>query len=282
VAVPQADVEVDVMRVLRYGAVVVLIVVWILPLYLVLANASTPSEEYAEKPIWALPTSFGLLENMVSAWQAANLGPSVFSTFLYAVVGAAAAVLVAALAAFAIVALRVRHGFAWFMLIYSGTIFPFQMYLGPLFDGYSKTGLYDTRMGLLLLYTAIAIPFATFVIRNHFSGIPIELSEAARLDGAASRTVFWRIYMPLSTNALAAVFVFQFTWVWNEFLFGLTLSRSSDVRPIMTALAALQGQYASTSIPVVLAGALAVSVPTLVLFIVLQRLFVQALAGTGR
>jgi multiple sugar transport system permease protein len=282
VAVPQADVEVDVMRVLRYGAVVVLIVVWMLPLYLVLANAATPSEEYAGKPIWALPTSFGLLENMVSAWQAANLGPSVLSTLLYAVVGAAAAVLVAALAAFAIVALQVRHGFAWFMLIYSGTIFPFQMYLGPLFDGYSKAGLYDTRIGLLLLYTAIAIPFATFVIRNHFSGIPIELSEAARLDGAASRTVFWRIYMPLSTNALAAVFVFQFTWVWNEFLFGLTLSRSSDVRPIMTALAALQGQYASTSIPVVLAGALAVSVPTLVLFIVLQRLFVQALAGTGR
>ena len=139
------------MRVLRYGAVVVLIVVWILPLYLVLANAATPSEEYAEKPIWALPTSFGLLENMVSAWRAANLGPSVFSTLLYAVVGAGAAVLVAALAAFAIIALRVRHGFAWFMLIYSGTIFPFQMYLGPLFDGYSKTGLYDTRMGLLLL-----------------------------------------------------------------------------------------------------------------------------------
>jgi multiple sugar transport system permease protein len=270
------------MRALRYGTVVVLIIAWILPLYLVLANAATPSEEYAEKPIWAPPTSFGLLENMVTAWQTANLGPSVLSTLLYAVVGAGAAVLVAALAAFAIIALHVRYGFAWFMLIYSGTIFPFQMYLGPLFDGYSKAGLYDTRIGLLLLYTAIAIPFATFVIRNHFSGIPIELSEAARLDGAASRTVFWRIYMPLSTNALAAVFVFQFTWVWNEFLFGLTLSRSSDVRPIMTALAALQGQYASTSIPVVLAGALAVSVPTLVLFIVLQRLFVEALAGTGR
>ncbi len=270
------------MRVLRYGLVTVLVALWILPLYLVLVNAATPSGEYAEKPIWAPPGTFGLLENMATAWQAANLGPSVFSTLLYAVVGAGAAVLVAALAAFAIMALRVRHGFAWFMLIYSGTIFPFQMYLTPLFNGYSKTGLYDTRVGLLLLYTAIAVPFATFIIRNHFSGIPIELSEAARLDGAASRTVFWRIYMPLSTNALAAVFVFQFTWIWNEFLFGLTLSRSADVRPIMTALAALQGQYASTSIPVVLAGALAVSIPTLVLFLVLQRLFVQALAGTGK
>jgi len=269
-------------RVLRHSVVAVLVVLWILPLYLVLVNAATPSKEYAQKPLWAPPASFGLLENVETAWRVAGLGSSVFSTLLYAVVGGGAAVLIAALAAFAISALRVRYGFVWFMLIYSGTIFPFQMYLTPLFNGYAKTGLYDTRVGLLLLYTAIAVPFATFVIRNHFSGVPKELSEAARLDGASSRTVFWRIYMPLSTNALAAVFVFQFTWIWNEFLFGLTLSRNAGVRPIMTALAALQGQYASTSIPVVLAGALAVSVPTLVLFITLQRLFVQALAGTGK
>lgn len=270
------------MRILRYSIVIGLIMLWVLPLYLVVVNATTPSGEYAEKSLWAFPTSLALWENVATAWQAANLGPSVFSTLLYAVVGAGAAVLVAALAAFAIIALQVRHGFAWFMLIYSGTIFPFQMFLAPLFDGYSKTGLYDTRIGLLLLYTAIAIPFAFFIIRNHFSGIPIELSEAARIDGANSWTVFLRIYVPVSTNALAAVFVFQFTWIWNEFLFGLTLSRSADVRPIMTALAALQGQYASTSIPVVLAGALAVSLPTIVLFLVLQRLFIQALAGTGK
>jgi multiple sugar transport system permease protein len=219
---------------------------------------------------------------MIVAWRTADLGASVASTLLYAVVGAAAAVLIAALGAFAISVLRVRHGFAWFMFLYAGTIFPFQMFLAPLFNAYSRGGLYDTRVGLLLLYIAIAIPFAVFVLRNHFSGIPGELSEAAQLDGATSWGVFSRIYLPLSTNALAAVFVFQFTWIWNDLLFGLTLSRSAEVRPIMTALAGLQGQYGSTSIPVVLAGALVVSIPTLVLFLVLQRLFVQALAGVSK
>jgi multiple sugar transport system permease protein len=269
-------------RILRHGIVIVLAAAWMFPMYMVLVNATTPSEEYADRPLWALPSSFGLWENIRAAWQFAELGPSIASTLLYAVVGAAAAVFLAALAAFAIIVLRVRYSFAWFMFLYAGTIFPFQMYLAPLFDGYTTTGIYDTRIGLLLLYTGIAIPFAVFVIRNHFSGIPGELSEAARLDGATSWTIFWRIYLPLSTNALAAVFVFQFTWIWNDLLFGLTLSRSEAVRPIMTALAALQGQYSEIGIPIVLAGALTVSVPTFVLFLTLQRLFVQALAGIGR
>ena len=82
------------------------------------------------------------------------------------------AVLVAALAAFAIVSLRVRHGFVWFMVIYLGTIFPFQMYLSPLYTMYVGWDLYNTHLGLLIFYTAIAIPFATFVIRNHFVSIP--------------------------------------------------------------------------------------------------------------
>lgn len=88
--------------------------------------------------------------------------------------------------------------------------------------------------------------------------------------------------MPLSFNALAAVFVFQFTFIWNDLLFGLVLSRSVEVRPIMTALATLQGgQYGSVTVPVILAGALIVSVPTLVLFFTVQRLFVAGLRATS-
>lgn len=269
-------------RALRHGIALAFAVLWAFPLYLVVINAATPAEEYAEKPFWALPSSFGLWENAVTAWQAAELGQSVGSTLLYAVGGGGAAVLLAASAAFAIIGLRIRYGFAWFMLLYAGTIFPFQMYLAPLFNAYSKVGLYDTRVGLLLIYTAITIPFAVFVLRNHFSGIPRELLESARIDGAASWTVLSRIYLPLSTNALAAVFVFQFTFIWNDLLFGLTLSRSAEVRPIMTALAVLQGQYASTSLPAVLAGALVASIPTFVLFLALQKLFVQAIAGVEK
>lgn len=267
---------------LRHAIAFALALLWLFPLYLVVINASTAAGEYAEKEFWELPGSFSLIQNVVTAWQTADLGSSVISTLLYATVGGGAAVLIAAAAAFAIVALRVRYGFACFMFLYGGTVVPFQMFLAPLFDSYSKVGLYDTRIGLILVYTAVAVPFAVFVLRNHFSGIPHELLEAARIDGASSFVVFSRIYLPLSTNALAAVFVFQFTFIWNDLLFGITLARSAEIRPIMASLSVLQGQYTSTSLPAVLAGALVVSIPTFVLFLALQKLFVQALAGIGK
>jgi multiple sugar transport system permease protein len=266
----------------RHGILLFLGLIWIIPLYLVLINATTSEDQYRTKEIYAVPNSFSLWTNMQAAWDAANLGVSVGSTLLYATVGGAAAVVLSGLAAYAIVGLRIRHGFLWFMVLYAGTIFPFQMYLSPLYSMFVSQHLYDKRMGLLLFYTAIAIPFAIFVIRNHFTSIPVEISEAARLDGASSLRVFVQMFVPLSVNAFATVFILQFTWIWNDLLFGLTLSRSADVRPIMTALASLQGQYASASVPTVLAGALIVSFPTLILFFAVQRVFVRGLSVTSK
>ena len=267
---------------LRHLVTLLLAAVWILPLYFVLINAATSPEDYRRKEIYEVPNSFALGDNVSAAWEAADLGVSVGSTLLYAAVGGGAAVFLAALAAFAIIALRVRRGFLWFMLLYAGTIFPFQMYLSPLYSAYVDFELYDRRIGLLLFYTAIAIPFAVFVLRNHFTSIPFELLEAARLDGASAWRIFGQIYSPLSLSAFATVFILQFTWIWNDLLFGLTLSRSADVRPIMTALAGLQGQFSSASVPVVLAGALIVSIPTFVLFFAVQRVFVRGLGATTR
>ena len=266
---------------IRHLILLLLGLVWIVPLYLVLINASTQEDQYSRKEIYELPEAFSFWTNVRAAWDAVNLGVSVGSTLLYATVGGAAAVMIASLAAYAIVGLKLRHGFFWFMLLYAGTIFPFQMYLSPLYSMFVAQNLYDKRMGLLLFYTAIAIPFAVFVIRNHFTSIPVEITEAARLDGAGSIRVFAQIFVPLSVNAFATVFILQFTWIWNDLLFGLTLSRSADVRPIMTALAGLQGQYASSSVPTVLAGALIVSVPTLILFFAVQRVFVRGLSVTS-
>ena len=265
----------------RQAALLVMGAVWIIPLYLVLINAVTPSDDYAAKAVWAPPSSFGLGENIRTAWRVAQLGDAVASTLFYAVVGGLAAVFLASLAAFAVVALRVRFGFLWFLLIYLGTIFPFQMYLSPLFTHYADWGLYNTHLGLLLLYTAITVPFAVFVIRNHFISIPHDLYDAARLDGATAIRIYANVFVPLSMNAFASVFILQFTWIWNDLLFGLVLSRSADVRPIMTALAALGGQQAVTGVPVSLAGTLIVSIPTFVLFFSVQRFFTSGLRVTA-
>lgn len=266
---------------LRHILLFVLSAIWIVPIYLLLINASTPLDEYGEHEKWELPSNFALTDNISSAWKVAHLGEAVFSSALYAIVGGMLAVLVSAMVAFAIISLRIRWGFFWFLVIYSGTIFPFQMYLSPLYTMYVSRDLYNTRLGLILFYTAIAVPFATFIMRNHFSSVPTDLGEAARLDGAGSVRVFVNIFVPLSINAFATVFILQFTWIWNDLLFGLTLSRSENIRPIMAALASLQGQYASTGPPVALAGALIVSIPTFVLFFAVQRVFVRGLRATA-
>jgi multiple sugar transport system permease protein len=265
-------------QIAKHIVLLILAALWIVPLYLFLVNASTSSEEYARKERWKPPTEFALFDNMSAAIEAARLGQAVGSTAFYAIVGG---VLVAALAAYAIVSLKVKYGFFWFLVIYAGTIFPFQMYLSPLYTMFVNWGLYNTHIGLLIFYTAIAVPFATFVIRNHFVSIPHDLGEAARLDGASAMTVFRHIFVPLSLNAFATVFILQFTWIWNDLLFGLTLSRSENVRPIMAALAALQGQFSRTGPPVALAGALLVSLPTFVLFFAVQRVFVRGLRATA-
>jgi multiple sugar transport system permease protein len=272
--------------VIRTTILLILGAAWILPLYLFLINAATDPKEFGKKEKYQLPTSFALWDNMNQAWDKAHLGQAVFSTVFYAVVGALLACLLSGLAAYAIVSLRVRWGFFWFILIYAGTIFPFQMYLSPLYSMYINWeilgfSLYNTHLGLLVLYTAIAIPFATFVIRNHFTSIPHDIAEAARLDGASALRVFATIFVPLSLNAFATIFILQFTWIWNDLLFGLTLSRSENIRPIMTALAALQGQYASSGPPIALAGALIVSIPTFVLFFSVQRVFERGLKATA-
>jgi multiple sugar transport system permease protein len=264
--------------VLRRGVVLALGVVWLVPLYLLVVNAARPPSQDDLSQLWRLPSSFGLLDNLLVAWNRAGLGSSIASTFLYSLVAPALAVVVGACAGFAISVLRLRHGFAWFVFVFGGTIFPVQMLMAPLFIGYSIADLYDTRHGLVLIYTAVNVPFAALVMRNFFTNVSHSLYEAATIDGASTWSVFWRIFVPVSASALVAIFILEFTLTWNDLLFGLTLSATDTVRPVMTALSSLQSAYSGTTAPDVLAAALVVSLPTIVVFLVAQRFFRQGLA----
>ena len=197
------------------------------------------------------------------------MGAGFLASLSYGVVGAGMAIVCASLGAFAITRLRIRAPFFWFFLVFSGTIVPFQMYLIPLFQTYNNVGLYDTWLGMVLFYTAIAIPFSLFVMRGAFSTISREVLEAARLDGCRDFDVYWRICMPLARGSIAVLFLFQFTWIWNDLIFGLVLSTSDGVRPIMPSLAGMQGLYATQGPPIVLAAALIASLPTILLFLLL-------------
>ncbi|MCP4141792.1 MAG: carbohydrate ABC transporter permease [Chloroflexi bacterium] len=265
---------------LLFGFMIILVSVWLFPIFVTFLTAlKTAQEASATKP-WDLPVGFALLDNFTWAWRNGNLGQSFTRSILYAGLSSTVAIILAALAAFALVQLKVKRAFSWFLLIYAGTVFPFQMYLLPLFFMYQKLGIYDTQLGLFLFYTAIAIPFCLFVLRNNFIMLEQEIMEAAQLDGLSNFGVFTRMYLPQSVSAIAALFLFQFTWVWNDLLFGITLSKSPNVRPIMAGLAGLRGTFASQNIPGVLAGALLASVPTIFIFIMLGKYLLQGMVLT--
>lgn len=264
-------------RIIRTAVLAVLGALWLLPVYLLLVNAAKSPESFTTKESW-IPTDFSLLDNIAEAVRLSGLAESAASTLLYAVVAPAIAVVVGAAAGFAIVALRLRHGFAWFVVIFGGTVFPLQMILLPLFDAYSRVGLFDSRPGMIVVYTAISIPFSAFVMRNFFTGIAHNVFEAAVLDGASTWRIFARVYLPMASSALVAVFILQATFIWNDFLLGLVLSQSDTVRPIVTSLAGMQSTYGGAQMSTVLAGGLLVSLPTVVLFLFTQKFFARGLA----
>ncbi|SEO88992.1 carbohydrate ABC transporter permease [Paenibacillus sp. OV219] len=265
---------------IKYMIVITLAILWIAPVVLVLMNSTKSLIDFTNGSMWAWPKSFHFFQNVEEALKVGKLSKYVKNSLTYGVIGSAASILLSAFAAYGLVVLRLKGSFYWFLFIYSGTIFPFQMYLVPLFSGYQKVGIYDTFFGMCLFYTAICIPFCVFLLRNFMTTISREYVEAAQMDGYTTLGILFRIIFPFLVPPISVLFLFQFTFIWNDLVFGLILTRSDDIRPIMSGLAAMQGIYFSTGITTLMAGIVITSIPTLLLFFFLQKNFIKGMQIT--
>ncbi len=252
--------------------------IWVFPVIFTLLGSVKTKQEYNMGNFWDWPKSFHLVENIKNINGRINLMDGMLNSLLYAFTGAVLCVIISLLAAYAISHLEIKFRMFWFLLIYSGTIFPFQIYLIPVYKGYSYTGLYDTRFGMVLFYTAICVPFAMFVFRNFFIGISKEICESAKIDGASDLSVLINIFVPMSVAPISVVFLSQFNWIWNELMFGLTFTKSPEIRPVMAAVS-LVGK---SSIPEVLCACIIASLPTIGLFMLLQKNFESGYAYQGK
>lgn len=255
-----------------------LALVWTLPTYLLLVNAMTPVSEYAGTPVW-WPTGFGLFENIAAGWTRGDFTTPMLNSLFYSVVGSAASVMIGALGAYALVVLPVRRRTMWFWVIYAGTLLPLQVFAVPLYLAAAELGIYDTRTILLIVYTALCIPFTFFISRNFLTTIPRDVVQAGKLDGASHVRLFRSVILPVMRPALAAGFVFQFIYIWNELFFGISLTIKNENLPVMAALAGLQGQGGALSQPAILATALVVALPAVLIFLFFQRFFVSGLTA---
>lgn len=251
------------------GILIFLSCVWLAPVAFVLLNTLKGKQEYNLGSLWQLPEGNQLLANLKYIWDSKVIFGGMLNSFLYAILGAAFALIMAILAAYAISHLNIRGKMFWFLFIYSGTIFPFQIYLIPIYKAYSKLGLYNTKLGMILFYSAICIPFCMFVLRNFFMGIDKEISESARIDGASKFQVLTHIFIPMAKAPIAILFMSQFNWSWNDLMFGLTFTKSSEVRTVMATVSLMD----RGNVPVLFLACIVVSLPTILLFLLLQKNF---------
>ena len=262
-----------------FWVAVVMTLLWVTPFYYAAITVFKSSADYVAGGPLTLPTSFTpIFANIAEAWARTSMAQGMLNSLLYGAVGAGFAVLIAAAAAFGLARLDPRGRTFWFLLIFSGTIFPFQIYLIPLFQSFARIGLLDTRFGLLLVYTAICIPFPTLVLKNYMGQLPRDFDEAARIDGCSEWRIFRSIVLPNCKGPLIATFLIQFNWIWNDLVFSMVLTTDESKRSIMNALMVFQGNYAGTTPNLVITATVLASLPTLALFFVLRRYFMEGLS----
>jgi multiple sugar transport system permease protein len=259
-----------------YLILIVLVLTWLLPVWTTFLVSFKSSQDFMSQKFYQLPTKVSFLHNFLSVMKTYKLQDHFLNSLLYAVAGAGIAIAVSSMAGFSIVRLKPPLFFLLFLVIYSGTLFPFQMYLIPLYKFFNTLGLYNTRVGLILVYAAICTPFSLFVYRGFYTTIPKDVEDAAKIDGAGPVRTYFSIFVPQSLPPTAVVALFQMTWIWNDLLFGMVLSRTQNIRPIMVALATMSG-YGGGNIPYIMTGVIFTSVPTILLFVFLQRYFISGM-----
>ena len=183
-------------------------------------------------------------------------------------------IFIAALAAYAFAWLEFPGRDWLFLVVVALLVVPIQMALIPIFSLYNDLGLFDTILGLVLFHTAFGLPFAIFLLRNFFIGIPRDLLEAARIDGASEFRIFFRLILPLGLPAIASLAIFQFLWVWNDLLVALTFAR--DTQPITVAIFSQMRQFSANIELIAPAAFVSLAIP-LVVFFAFQRYFVEGL-----
>ena len=166
-------------------------------------------------------------------------------------------------------------GRVWLFIGVNGLlVVPFQMALIPMFRLYGSLGLFDTWYGMALFHTAFGLPFAIFLLRNFFVGLPADILESARIDGASELTIFLRLILPLGLPAIASLAIFQFLWTWNDLIVALTFGQS--VQPITVWIFGQLREF-GTSIDVIAPASFISLVVPLCVFFAFQRYFVQGL-----
>jgi multiple sugar transport system permease protein len=260
------------LAILALGAIVMVV-----PFAWLLSTSFKPDSIVLQSPPQLLP-HHATVANYTGAWGTNEFGRYFFNSVLVSVVSTAAAVLLAAMMAFAFARFNFRGRSVLFALVLVGLMVPTMMLLIPQFLLAKKLMLLNSLWGLIVFYTGGNLALDTFLLRSFFQDIPHELEEAMVVDGAGPWSRFWRLIVPLSRPAIATVAIFTFVGAWDEFTWALTIINDSSKRTLPLGIALFQGEHVTSWGLLFAASAIAI-VPVIAIFAAFQRHFVGGLTA---
>lgn len=243
------------------------------PVYFAINNALKTSKGY-------ILDRFGLvtaptLDNFVQAWTRSRLGEYFLNSVITTVGAVTLLLLIASLAGFALACLNFPFRKYVFIVILASLMVPVQVVLVPFYRTILAFDLLNTRTGLIISYTAFFLPFSVYLMTAFYAGLPRELIDAARIDGAKLIEVWWHIMLPMGRPALLTLGILNTLYCWNDVLISLLVLQRE--RTLMVGIAALRGEY-TTNVPLLSAGLVIAAAPIVILYVVFQRRIVSGIA----
>ncbi len=249
-----------------------------MPIAILFMNAFKTTAEIGRNPL-GVPSVWHI-ENFSEAWEVGRYGTILRNSVIITGGTIVGTLMLAGSGAYALARLKLRGGDLLTFYFLVGTSVPAQLFIVPLFIMWRNFGLINTQLGLIIIYCGLSSPFATYLLRSYMVSLPEEFMEAARVDGATNWHIFRHIILPLSWPGFVTAALVVGLSSWNEFLFAVTFLTDPSLKPISTGLYAFQSRY-SRDWGLTNAGAVIMITPIIILFLILQRRFVEGLTQGG-
>ena len=256
-----------------YATLILFAALFLIPVYMVLVTSFKTFSQVSLSTMWNFPTEF-TFEAFAEALE--KLSPNLLNSFLMVVPGTVISAIIGSLNGYVLSKWKFRGANVLFTLMLFGMFIPYQAVLIPLVQFLGRVGLYGSILGLIVVHVIYGIPITTLIFRNYYSEVPTEMLEAGAIDGAGFFGQYLYILLPISAPGFVVVVIWQFTQIWNEFLFAVSIVSAADKVPITVALQNLAGSQV-VEWNVQMAGAFITALPTLLVYILLGRYFVRGL-----
>lgn len=275
-------------RIVLYGILTAFAIVYLMPVYVLVITGMKSFAEVNLYRMWDLPSGLHF-DSFIKAWaggqaavgysdlaQFGGLGKNFMNSMYLTIPATIISAMWGSINGYLLAKWKFRGSDVLFPMLLFGMFIPYQSVLIPLVQVLSKVGLYGNLPGLIACHVIYGIPITTLIFRNYYAAVPTELVEAARIDGANIFGVYRHVLFPLSLPGFVVVMIWQFTQIWNDFLFAVTVVGNPEVQPITVALNNLAGSFI-VEWNVQMAGALIAALPTLLVYIFLGRFFLRGL-----